>query len=143
MNTSMKNCFNQTRRVGTVAVLAVLAVLLVACKSKNEPKQYAGSIIGTIGCYDEETRSVFYKGYYIETNTKDTFLSFDLDVKDSIDVPYGTRAISAIPIPYSFLATVLKTDDDRYVRYAPIIQDAMFQPIVVHDEKQVIITPTN
>ena len=139
----MKNSFNQLQWGKIIIISAVLSMVLVACKSKNDPRQYTGSIIGTIGCYDEETRSEFYKGYYIETNTKDTFLSFDLDVKDSIAVPYGKYAISAIPIPYSFLATELKPNDDRYVHYAPTIQDAMHQPITVQDEKQVTITPTN
>ena len=136
----MRNSFNPLLGSKTLIVMAILSMTLVACNSKNEPQQYTGSIIGTIGCYDEKTQETFYQGYYIETNTKDTFLTFDLDVID-YEVPYGAYTISAVPIPYSFLVTVLKEDDARYIRYAPIIQDAMHQPIWVKDEKQVIITP--
>ena len=138
----MRNYFNLHIGSKTIIVMAILAMTLVACKSKNEPQQYTGSIIGTIGCYDAKTQETFYQGYYIETNTKDTFLTFYQDVID-YEVPYGSYTMPAVPIPYSFLVTVLKEDDERYVHYAPIIQDAMHQPIWVKDEKQVIISPTD
>ena len=107
-------------------LFAIMAVTLVSCK-RNEPelesKIHTGRIIGTLGCYDEATRTTFYKGYYIETSTKDTVLSFSIDVQDSIYVEYGSRVISPIQIPYSFTLTVLKPGDPRYINYAPIIDD--------------------
>ena len=138
----MKNSFNQLQWGKIIIMSAVLSMALVACKSKNEPLQYTGTIIGTLGCYDAENPENFYEGFYIETNTKDTFLSFDLDVMD-YEVPYGSYAIPAVSIPYSFVVTELKTDDKRYVHYAPVVQDAMHQPMVVTKERQAIITPAD
>ena len=125
-------------------LLAVMAVMLVSCKG-NEPelesKIHTGRIIGTLGCYDEATRTTFYKGYYIETSTKDTVLSFNLDVLDSIYIEYGSRVITPIQIPYSFTLTVLKSSDSRYIHYAPIIDDTYHQHITTANEIQVLINP--
>lgn len=126
--------------------LAVLAIIFASCGS-NPPEQniYSGSIIGTLGCYDAETNSIFYKGYFIETTEKEVFLSFNLDVRDSIIVQYGTYAIPAIAIPYSFSVRVLKPSDAEYIHYAIPIEDDMHQPITTPSSeiKQVIITPIN
>ena len=125
-------------------LFAIMAVTLVSCK-RNEPelesKIHTGRIIGTLGCYDEATRTTFYKGYYIETSTKDTVLSFNIDVQDSIHVEYGSRVISPIQIPYSFTLTVLKPGDPRYINYAPIIDDTYHQHITTANEIQVLINP--
>ena len=125
-------------------LLAVMAVMLVSCKG-NEPelesKIHTGRIIGTLGCYDEATRTTFYKGYYIETITKDTVLSFNINVQDSIHVEYGSRVITPIQIPYSFTLTVLKSSDSRYIHYAPIIEDMYHPHITTANEIQVLINP--
>lgn len=122
-------------------LVALLAVVLGGCKP-NEPEVLTGRIVGTMGCYDEATRTTFYKGYFIETSNKDTVLSFNLDVQDSIYVEYGTRVIQPpIQIPYSFTLTVLEPGDPRYVHYAPIIDDTFHLHITTANEIQVIINP--
>lgn len=120
--------------------IAVLAVVWAGCKP-NEPEVLTGKIVGTMGCYDEATRTTFYKGYFVETSKKDTVLSFNLDLQDSINVAYGTRVIQPIQIPYSFTLTVLEPSDPRYVHYAPIIEDAFHPHITIKNEIQVIINP--
>ena len=121
--------------------IAVLAVVLAGCNN-NEPEVLNGKIVGTMGCCDEATRTIFYKGYFVETSNKDTVLSFNLDVQDSIYVEYGTRVIQPpIQIPYSFTLTVLEPGDPRYVHYAPIVEDAYHPHITTGNEIQVIINP--
>ena len=126
-----------------ILLLAILVSILGAC-DRNEPsKKCSGSIIATLGCYDEETRSTFYKGFFIATNHNDTVLSFNLNVNDSINVPYGICTTHIIPIPYSFSFTIIEPNDERYVHYAPIIQAALL-PIIpkpLDEIEQVIITP--
>ena len=139
-------------------IAAFSFVLISACTPNNPEgayKQCSGKIIGTFGCHDAETGSVFYKGYFIETTEKEVFLSFNLDVKDSIYVPYGTYALPArtendipavIPIPYSFYVRILKPDDPEYVHYAIPVEDTMHPPITVPSNtkiEQVIVTPIN
>lgn len=124
--------------------LAIMANVIVACNT-NDPKQsiYTGNVVGTLGCYDEATRTIFYKGYFVATSDNDTVLSFNLDVKDSIDVRYGNYAISPIKIPYSFTITILEPSDKQYIHYAIPIEDAMHQPVTkpLNEIKQVTINP--
>ena len=123
-------------------LFAIVTLAFVGCNTNNpEQKKYAGSIIGTLGCYDEDTRTTFYKGYIVETDEKDTVLSFNIDVRDSIDVRYGTYyVIPAVRIPYTFSILTLNMDDGRYVNYAIPIEDALhIGPSVSHPMKQVFI----
>lgn len=88
-------------------ILTMMA--LVACEPTGpEPNSQicSGHIFGTLGCCDENY-TTFYKGYFIATDDKDTILSFNIDVKDSIDVISGTHRISDREIPYSFYVTIL------------------------------------
>ncbi len=123
---------------------SIAAMLCVACENKG-PEQTtkicSGSIIGTIGCYGGDNNSTFYKGYFVETNNKDTVLSFNSDIKDTIDVPYGTYSISPINIPYLFYVTILKSTDSCYIHYAIPVEDGMHQPFPKSLDKveQVII----
>ena len=127
-------------------LFVVMASAMMACNT-NEPKQvsktYTGNIVGTLGCYDEETGTIFYKGYFIETNDKDTVLSFNICVEDSIDVRYGTYTILPIKIPYPFTLTILDLNDKQYIHYVMPIEDAMHQPITtpINEINQVIINP--
>lgn len=120
-----------------------VTTIMTACSTNSPEKIYSGKIIGTLGCYDEETMSVFYKGYFIETTEKEVFLSFHIDVKDSINVRYGTYAIPTIKIPYKFTVRTLKPSDKEYIHYAQPIEDTFHQPIATSSDKieQVILTP--
>lgn len=125
--------------------LALVAMAFIACeKSPDTPsKIYSGHIFGTLGCTDEQHEN-FYKGYFIVTNESDTVLSFNLDVKDSITVPYGTYSIRNIEIPYLFTISVLKLTDSGYIHFAPPVEDAMhYRPITkpLDEIPQAIITP--
>lgn len=125
-------------------LFALMACAFIACENyepKQSTKELNGKIIGTLGCYDEATKTTFYKGYFVETSDKDTVLSFNLDVKDSIEVRYGTYAITPILIPYPFSLTILEPSDPQYVRYTPPIEDTMHQPITINEIIQVIINP--
>ena len=122
-----------------IFLFSVLALFFAACNT-NEPEELTGKIVGTIGCYDEATRTTFYKGYFVETSNKDTVLSFNLDVLDSICVEYGTHVIQPFQIPYSFTITVLEPSDSCYIHYAPIVEDTFHQHIT-GNEIQVIINP--
>ena len=125
--------------------LAFVAMAFIACeKSPDTPSKIcSGHIFGTLGCTDEQHEN-FYKGYFIATNDNDTILSFNLDVKDSITVLYGTYRISHIEIPYSFTFSILKPTDSGYIHFAPPVEDAMHCPPITKplDEiPQAIITP--
>ncbi len=126
-------------------LLALVALLCAACEKKTQENQelYTGHIFGTMGCTDENY-TTFYKGYFIATNSKDTLLSFNLDVQDSISVSLGTHRIPDIEIPYSFYVTILTPSDKRYIHYALPIEDAAHQPVIISkswDEIQALITP--
>ena len=128
----------------TKIILFAMLVLMVACNQEQPVRNCKGSIVGTLGCYDKETRTTFYKGYIILTSNNDTILSFNLDVNDTINVQYGeTDFSSPITIPYKFSYEILSSNDERYVHFADIIQDAMrpgpAYPTCVN--KQAMITP--
>lgn len=125
-------------------LFAVLAIVLVGCKP-NEPertKVYSGHIIGTIGCYDKNHEN-YYHGYFIETNEKDTFLSFNIEDMDSLIVRYGVYAIQPIEIPYKFSVKILTEEDALYVHYDSPVDDDMHQTITkpLNEIEQIILTP--
>ena len=122
-------------------LFAVMVGTFFSACNTNEPEVYTGRIIGTFGCYDMENN--FHQGLFIETNKKDVFLSFNLDVADSIVVLYGTYAISPIDLPYSFNVTILNENDERYVHYKLPLEDTMHQPITkpLDEIEQAIIIP--
>ena len=82
-----------------------------------------GRILATIGCYkDESTKnnkeeSPYYEGCVIETEDKDTFLTFNFE-QDLVPIKYGEKVIS-VDIPFAFAYTLLSKDDDRYVTFDP------------------------
>lgn len=124
-------------------ILTMMA--LVACEPTGpEPNSQicSGHIFGTLGCCDENY-TTFYKGYFIATEDKDTILSFNIDVKDSIDVISGTHRISDREIPYSFYVTFLTPSDKRYIHYVMPISNTMIQPKTTPLDKipQTWITP--
>lgn len=127
-------------------LFAMMAVLLVACEAKDPnpaARIYTGNIVGTLGCYDASTHTIFYKGYFIETDERDTVLSFNIDVEDSIEVKYGTYVIPSIKIPYSFTLITLDMKDKQYIHYEVPIDDAMHQPFSkpLNEINQVLINP--
>ncbi len=116
-----------------VLFFILTTMTLVACEQTGlEPnsKICSGYIIGTLGCCDENY-TTFYKGYFIATNDKDTILSFNIDVKDSIDVISGTHRISDREIPYSFYVTFLTPSDKRYIHFVMPVSDHMHQPVTI------------
>lgn len=119
-------------------LLLGIACTLLACKnevlvpSTNDPvakkdavntdlKMTRGRILATIGCYkDESTKnnkeeSPYYEGCVIETEDKDTFLTFNFE-QDLVPIKYGEKVIS-VDIPFAFAYTLLSKDDDRYVTF--------------------------
>ena len=121
-------------------LLLGIACALLACKnevlvpSTNDPvakkdavntdlKMTRGRILATIGCYkDESTKSnkeesPYYEGCVIETEDKDTFLTFNFE-QDLVPVCYGEKCVS-VEIPFAFAYTILSKDDDRYVTFDP------------------------
>lgn len=129
-------------------LLLGIACALLACKnevlvpSTNDPvakkdavntdlKMTRGRILATIGCYkDESTKnnkeeSPYYEGCVIETEDKDTFLTFNFE-QDLVPIKYGEKVIS-VDIPFAFAYTLLSKDDDRYVTFDPPIQNTMLQ----------------
>ena len=82
-----------------------------------------GRILATIGCYkDESTKnnkeeSPYYEGCVIETEDKDTFLTFNFE-QDLVPINYGEKVVS-VDIPFAFAYTLLSKDDDRYVTFDP------------------------
>lgn len=130
-------------------LLAIVTLVFVGCNT-NAPQQpsriCSGAIIGCVGCYDERdirSHENLRKGVVVLTDAKDTILSFNIGA-DSIPAYgiYGTYTIAPVTIPYNFYYTVLDTLDQRYVKIAPIIEDAMHLPFPLrYDIDQVIITP--
>ena len=129
-------------------LLLGIACALLACKnevlvpSTNDPvakkdavntdlKMTRGRILATIGCYkDESTKnnkeeSPYYEGCVIETEDKDTFLTFNFE-QDLVPIKYGEKVIS-VDIPFAFAYTLLSKDDDRYVTFDLPIQNTMLQ----------------
>lgn len=129
-------------------LLLGIACALLACKnevlvpSTNDPvakkdavntdlKMKRGRILATIGCYkDESTKnnkeeSPYYEGCVIETEDKDTFLTFNFE-QDLVPIKYGEKVIS-VDIPFAFAYTLLSKDDDRYVTFDLPIQNTMLQ----------------
>ena len=82
-----------------------------------------GRILATIGCYKDEStknnkeKSQYYEGCVIETEDKDTFLTFNFG-QDLVPIKYGEKVIS-VDIPFAFAYTLLSKDDDRYVTFDP------------------------
>lgn len=126
-------------------LLLGIACTLLACKnevlvpSTNDPvakkdavntdlKMTRGRILATIGCYkDESTKnnkeeSPYYEGCVIETEDKDTFLTFNFE-QDLVPIKYGEKVIS-VDIPFAFAYTLLSKDDDRYVTFDPPLSTA-------------------
>ena len=89
----------------------------------SDLKMTRGRILATIGCYkDESTKnnkeeSQYYEGCVIETEDKDTFLTFNFE-QDLVPIKYGEKVIS-VDIPFAFAYTLLSKDDDRYVTFDP------------------------
>ena len=129
-------------------LLLGIACALLACKnevlvpSTNDPvaqkdavntdlKMTRGRILATIGCYkDESTKnnkeeSPYYEGCVIETEDKDTFLTFNFE-QDLVPIKYGEKVIS-VDIPFAFAYTLLSKDDDRYVTFDLPVQNTMLQ----------------
>ena len=126
-------------------LLLAIACTLLACKnevlvpSTNDPvaqkdavnpnlNMTKGRILATIGCYkDESTKnnkeeSPYYEGCVIETEDKDTFLTFNFE-QDLVPVCYGEKCVS-VEIPFAFAYTILSKDDDRYVTFDPPLSTA-------------------
>lgn len=113
-----------------VLLIALAMLSLVACENKGKgieqklSKTCFGTIIGTFCCYEKQDKTKFHKGYFIKTyhisrtNYSDTVLSFDLDVQDSIDFPYGITMINSIDIPYIFKIHFLLPTNSNYVDFA-------------------------
>ena len=125
----------------TKIILFAMVVLMTACNTEPPVRNCTGTIVASLGCYDKETRETYYEGYIVITSAKDTILSFNLVVNDSIHRGYGIRRIYPdYEIPYKFSYKVLKSNDSRYVYYADIIQDAFHEGFPI-PSKQAIITP--
>lgn len=125
-------------------LLAALTMLLAACNTNNPDitQKYSGYIIGTIGCFDKNHEN-YYQGYFIETNKKDTFLSFNIEDMDSIIVRYGVYAFRPIEIPYKFSVKILTEEDALYVHYDSPADDDMHQTLTkpLDEIEQIILTP--
>lgn len=144
-------------------LLLGIACALLACKnevlvpSTNDPvakkdavntdlKMTRGRILATIGCYkDESTKnnkeeSPYYEGCVIETEDKDTFLTFNFE-QDLVPIKYGEKVIS-VDIPFAFAYTLLSKDDDRYVTFDLPIQNTMLQgfPKPMDELQQALVT---
>lgn len=135
-----------------ILLIALAMLSLVACENKSkEQKLYKtcfGTIIGTFGCYDKQDNPQFHKGYLIKTyhisrtNYSDIVLSFDIDVQDSIDVPYGITMIDSIDIPYIFKIHFLLPTNSNYVDFAiPIEYGTQQTEISVKSIEQVQVEP--
>ena len=121
-------------------LLLAIACTLLACKNEvlvpstndsvanedavnSDLNMTKGRILVTIGCYkDESTKnnkeeSPYYEGCVIETEDKDTFLTFNFE-QDLVPVCYGEKCVS-VEIPFAFAYTILSKDDDRYVTFDP------------------------
>lgn len=129
-------------------LLIVLAMLsLMACENKEKEKEQKlsktgfGTIIGTLGCYEKQDKTKFHKGYFIKTNYNDTVLSFNIDVQDSIDVPYGINIIDSIDIPYIFKIRFLLPNNSNYVDFSIPLESGTNQQnlIAVNSIEQVQI----
>ena len=126
-------------------LLLAIACTLLACKnevlvpSTNDPvakkdavnpdlNMTKGRILATIGCYKDEStknnkeKSPYYEGCVIETEDKDTFLTFNFE-QDLVPIKYGEKVIS-VDIPFAFAYTLLSKDDDRYVTFDPPLLNA-------------------
>ena len=106
-----------------VIILMIVAGMLAACKSQEPQRENRGRIVGTLSCYDAERENIL-KGYFIEINGSadgihydKTLLSFNIDVKDSIYVAWGSRVISPIALPYDFTYKIVSYGDEGYVKY--------------------------
>lgn len=103
-------------------------------------------IVGFVGCNDERNNDALrniHKGVVIKTNSGDSILSFTLDVNNDIhglSGKYGTYSINPIGVPYKFSYSAIDSTDERYVKIAPIIDDAMHQPCRIPDV-QVNVVP--
>ena len=126
-------------------LLLGIACALIACKNEvlvpstndsvanedaviSDLNMTKGRILATIGCYkDESTKnnkeeSPYYEGCVIETEDKDTFLTFNFE-QDLVPIKYGEKVIS-VDIPFAFAYTLLSKDDDRYVTFDPPLSTA-------------------
>ena len=129
----------------TKIILFAMLVMMTACNTEPPVRNCTGTIVATLGCYEDESnkkdQSTYHEGYVILTSNNDTLLSFNLVVNDSIHRGYGIRRIYPdYEIPYKFSYKVLKSNDSRYVYYADIIQDAFHEGFPI-PSKQAIITP--
>lgn len=126
-------------------LLLGIACALIACKNEelvpttndsvanedaviSDLNMTKGRILATIGCYkDESTKnnkeeSQYYEGCVIETEDKDTFLTFNFE-QDLVPIKYGEKVIS-VDIPFAFAYTLLSKDDDRYFTFDPPLLNA-------------------
>ena len=125
----------------------MLVFTLAACYQEQPTKNCKGSIVGTIGCYEDENdksdQSMYHEVYIIVTKKNDTILSFNLEVTDFIHEGYGEFAIPPYAIPYKFSYKILSPEDKRYIHFDAPFQDAMRQgfPTPASEIKQAIVTP--
>ena len=128
-------------------LFAAIIMLFVACNNNNPENpsfKTSGKIVGTVGCFDvndERIPDEYRKAVVIETATKDSLLSFIIDITEfNLPFRYGTLSIEAVKIPYEFYYQIITPTDEEYVNIVPIAEDAMHQPCRI-PAKQVKITP--
>ena len=132
-----------------VILLLAVAGMLAACKPQEPQRENRGRIVGTFQSYDAERVNIL-NGYYIEINGSnegirydETMLSFNLDVKDSIHMEWGSRVISPIALPYDFTYKIVRAGDEGFVNFDIPLQTALgWQPFPPLDTiPQVLIYP--
>lgn len=131
----------------TKIILFAMLVLMVACNHEQPVRNCTGTIVATLGCYEDENdksdQSTYHEGYVIVTSKNDTILSFNLEVTDFIHEGYGEFAVSPYAVPYKFSYKILSPEDKRYIHFDAPFQDAMRQgfPTPASEIKQAIVTP--
>ena len=131
----------------TKFILFAMLVMITACNGDLSVKNCKGSIIATIGCYENENdksdNNTYHEGYVIVTSKNDTILSFNLDIDESVHRGYGEYEISSASIPYKFSYEVLSPEDKRYIHFDSPIQNCLFPalPFSIAEMKQAIVTP--
>ena len=139
---------NTKHLMKTKIILFAMLVMMTACNTEPPVRNCTGTIVATLGCYEDESnkkdQSTYHEGYVILTSNNDTLLSFNVNVKDSIHRGYGIlRIYPYYEIPYRFSYRVINPNDKRYIHFDSPCQDT-FRPGFTkppREIKQAIITP--
>lgn len=127
-----------------IFLVVLVMVSAMACNTQEKTDvtfSTSGVVVGTISCLDinKYTR----KGYYIITDTKDSILTFNDNIK--IPTNYNTMGIygvSSYQIPFRFSFAYLETSDIDFVHYEIPASNAMLPglPYPTEHFKQAKIT---